>query len=126
MLESYSPLDNFLPKDLAVDNHMKLKFLALRKMGETRRKRLQTNPCILKIANLTCRQDNCDVSCLKIIENATSFYQLKIKESFDIERLKPKLNCDKQVDHVGLAFYRHASYSMFSLISLVSLNFTYL
>ena len=35
--------------------------------------------------------DNCDVSCFKIIDNATSFYQLKIKESFHIERLKPDI-----------------------------------
>ena len=47
--------------------------------------------------------DNCDVSCFKIIDNATSFYQLKIKESFHIERLKPELN--KQVDHVSLALH---------------------
>ena len=40
--------------------------------------------------------DNCDVSCFKIIDNATSFYQLKIKESFHVERLKTELN--KQVD----------------------------
>ena len=33
-------------------------------------------------------QDNCDVSCFKIIDNATFFYQLKIKESFNIVRLK--------------------------------------
>ena len=37
-------------------------------------------------------QDNCDVSCLEFIENATSFYQLKIGEI-------------KQVDHVGLALH---------------------
>ena len=36
-----------------------------------------------------------------IIDNATSFYQIKIKESFHIEQLKPELN--KQVVHVGLA-----------------------
>ena len=47
--------------------------------------------------------DNCDVSCFKIIDNATSFHQLKIKESFHIERLKPELN--KQVDHVSLALH---------------------
>lgn len=35
-----------------------------------------------------------------IIDNATSFYQIKIKESIHIEQLKPELN--KQVDHVGL------------------------
>ena len=93
MLESYFPLDNVLPKDLAVDNHMKLKFLALRKMGRDKKETLADKP--LHFENLTCRQDNFDVSCLKIIENATSFYQLKIKESFDIERLKRKLN--KQV-----------------------------
>ena len=48
-------------------------------------------------------QDNCDVSCFKIIDNATSFYELKIKESFHIERLKPELN--KQVDLVSLALH---------------------
>ena len=53
-------------------------------------------------------QDNCDVCCFKSIDNA-SLYQLKIKESFNIELLKPKLN--KQVDHVSLAlhFYRYVS-----------------
>ena len=49
-------------------------------------------------------QDNCDVFCLEFIENATSFYQLKIRERFHIEQMKPaKLN--KQVDHVGLALH---------------------
>ena len=43
------------------------------------------------------------VSYFKLIDNATSFYQLKIKESFHIERLKPELN--KQVDHVSLALH---------------------
>ena len=47
--------------------------------------------------------DNCDVSCFKIIDNATSFYRLKIQESFHIERLKLELN--KQVDHVSLALH---------------------
>ena len=37
-------------------------------------------------------QDNCNVSCFKIIDSATSYCQLKIKESFHIERLKPELN----------------------------------
>lgn len=35
-----------------------------------------------------------------IIDNATSFYQIKIKESIHIEQLKPEFN--KQVDHVDL------------------------
>ena len=49
-------------------------------------------------------QDICDVSCLEFSENATSFYQLKNRESFHIEQMKPaKLN--KQVDHVGLALH---------------------
>ena len=39
--------------------------------------------------------DNCDVSCFKVIDNATSFYH--------IERLKLELN--KQVDHVSLALH---------------------
>ena len=34
----------------------------------------------------------------KVIDSATTYCQLKIKESFHIERLKPELN--KQVDHV--------------------------
>ena len=69
--------------------------------------------------------DNCDVSCFKIIDNATSFYQLKIKESFHIERLKPELN--KQVDHVSLALHFKTFTVMsvvFSIILLVRLNFT--
>ena len=27
-------------------------------------------------------QDNCDGSCIKIIDNVTSFYQIKLKQSF--------------------------------------------
>ena len=71
-------------------------------------------------------QDNCDVSCFKIIDNATSFYQLKI-EKFHIESLKSEFN--KQVDYVRLAlqFYTFTVVSvMFSVISLVRLNLTYL
>ena len=40
---------------------------------------------------------------LNIIDTANSFYQLKIKESFHIEQLKPELN--KQVEHVSLALH---------------------
>ena len=58
---------------------------------------------IIKTINLNKINDNCDVSCFKIIDNATTFYQLKIKESFHIERLKPELN--KQVGHVSLALH---------------------
>ena len=60
-------------------------------------------------------QENFDVSCFKIIDNATSFYLLKIKKSFHIERLKPELN--KQVDHVSLAlhFYRYVSCVLYNI-----------
>ena len=43
-------------------------------------------------------RDKCDTSCFKIIDHATTYSQLKIKESFHIEQLKPELN--KQVENV--------------------------
>ena len=44
-------------------------------------------------------------NCFKIlsIDNATSFYQIKIKESFHIEQLKSEFN--KQVDHVSTKLF---------------------
>ena len=42
------------------------------------------------------------MSSFKVVDNATSLYQLKIKKSFHIEQLKPQ--CNKQVDNVSLAF----------------------
>ena len=49
-----------------------------------------------------CR-DSCDASSFKIIDFAKTFSQLKIKESFHIERLNPELN--KQVEHVNLSLH---------------------
>ena len=49
-----------------------------------------------------CR-DSCDASSFKIIDSAKTFSQLKIKESFHIERLNPELN--KQVEHVNLSLH---------------------
>ena len=49
-----------------------------------------------------CR-DSCDASCFKIIDYAKTFSQLKIRESFQIERLNPELN--KQVKHVNLSLH---------------------
>ena len=40
---------------------------------------------------------------LKIIDHASTYPQLKIKESFHIEQLKPELN--KQVEHVSLSLH---------------------
>ena len=45
----------------------------------------------------------CDISCFKIIDHASTYSQLKIKESFHIEQLKPELN--KQVEHVSLSLH---------------------
>ena len=50
-------------------------------------------------ASKGCR-DKCDISCFKILDHASTYSQLKIKESFHIEQLKPELN--KQVVHVKL------------------------
>ena len=49
-----------------------------------------------------CR-DKCDISCFKILDHASTYSQLKIKESFHIEQLKPELN--KQVEHVSLSLH---------------------
>ena len=49
-----------------------------------------------------CR-DSCDASSFKIIDSAKTFSQLKIKESFHIERSNPELN--KQVEHVNLTLH---------------------
>ena len=45
----------------------------------------------------------CDISCFKILDHASTYSQLKMKESFHIEQLKPELN--KQVEHVGLSLH---------------------
>ena len=42
-------------------------------------------------ASKGCR-DKCDISCFKILDHASTYFQLEIKESFHIEQLKPKLN----------------------------------
>ena len=34
----------------------------------------------------------CDISCFKILNHASTYSQLKIKDSFHIEQLKPELN----------------------------------
>ena len=53
-------------------------------------------------ASKGCR-DKCDISCFKILDHASTYSQLKIKESFHIEQLKPELN--KQVEHVNLSLH---------------------
>ena len=45
-------------------------------------------------------KDKCDLSCFKLLNSAPGYFQLKIKESYYIKRLKPELN--KQVEHVSL------------------------
>ena len=44
-----------------------------------------------------------DISCFKILDHASTYSQLKVKESFHIEQLKPELN--KQVEHVSLSLH---------------------
>ena len=53
-------------------------------------------------ASKGCR-DKCDISCFKILDHASTYSQLKIKESYHIEQLKPELN--KQVEHVNLSLH---------------------
>ena len=53
-------------------------------------------------ASKGCR-DKCDISCFKILDHASTYSQLKLKESFHIEQLKPELN--KQVEHVSLSLH---------------------
>ena len=53
-------------------------------------------------ASKGCR-DKFDISCFKILDHASNYSQLKIKESFHIEQLKPELN--KQVEHVSLSLH---------------------
>ena len=48
-------------------------------------------------------KDKCDISCFKIIDHASTYSQLKIKESFHIEQLQPELS--KQVEHVSLSLH---------------------
>ena len=51
-------------------------------------------------ASKGCR-DKCDISCFKILDHASTYSQLKIKEIYHIEQLKPELN--KQVEQVNLS-----------------------
>ena len=51
-------------------------------------------------ASKGCR-DKCDITCFKILDHASTYSQLKLKESFHIEQLKPEVNI-KQVEHVNL------------------------
>ena len=37
-------------------------------------------------------RDKWDISCFKILDDSSTYSQLKIKESFHIEQLKPELN----------------------------------
>ena len=62
------------------------------------------NTCVNEhlFASKGCR-DKCDISCFKIIDHASTYSQLKIKESFHIEQLKPELN--KQVEHVSFSLH---------------------
>ena len=43
--------------------------------------------------------DKCDISCFKILDHASTYSQLKIKESFHTEQL------NKQVEHVRLSLH---------------------
>ena len=47
--------------------------------------------------------DKFDVSSFKILDHASTYSQLEIKETFHVEQLKPELN--KQVEHVSLLLH---------------------
>ena len=63
---------------------------------------VKQNRCYFKNDSKGCK-DKCDISFFKIIDHASTYSQLKIKESFHIEQLKPELN--KQVEHVNLSLH---------------------
>ena len=78
-------------------------------------------------------KDKCDISCFKIIDHASTHSQLKVKESFHIEQLKPELN--KQVDHVSevcrcISKFNYCClqvvFSLLSVISCLCLSFYWL
>ena len=48
-----------------------------------------------------CR-DKCDISCFKTLDRASTYSQLKTKESFHIEQLEPEL---KKQEHVSLLLH---------------------
>ena len=92
------------------------------------------NSLVFKHLNCSrhCR-DSCDASSFKIIDFAKTFSQLKIKESFHIERLKPELNKHKL--NMSLYFYTLKCvyfslsllfFSKFLLVSLNKLHFTFI
>ena len=56
-------------------------------------------------ASIGCRDKCDDISCLNILDHASTYSQLnyKIKESFNIEQLKYELN--KQVDRISLSLH---------------------
>ena len=62
-------------------------------------------PAFLKILVLlkVVGKSVCDISCFNILDHAITYSQLKIKESFHIEQLKPELN--KQVEHASLSLH---------------------
>ena len=73
-------------------------------------------------------KDKCDISCLKILDHASTYSQPQIEESFHIEQLKPELN--KQVEHVSLSFH-FLSYLLlftgsFSLLFVISCVFHFI
>ena len=54
---------------------------------------------VLKVVGISA----CDISSFKILDHASTYSQLKIKEIFHIEQLKPELS--KQVEHVSLSLH---------------------
>ena len=79
----------------------------------------ETNKHFTRVNEHLCRDKNChifkhlnaskgcrdkfDISCFKILDDASTYSQLKINESFHNEQLKPELN--KQAEHVRLSLH---------------------
>ena len=110
----------FSPKDFVPDSlksRVVYQFTCVsfraRYIGETNRHyNVHVNDCLFWDKNSHIFQhlsaskgckDKCDISCFKIIDHASTYSQLKIKESFHIEQFKPELN--KQVEHVSLSLH---------------------
>ena len=65
---------------------------------------LKTQPLeALFSASEGCRDYKWDIPCFKILDHASTYSQLQIKESFHIEQLKPELS--KHVEHVSLSLH---------------------
>ena len=63
-----------------------------------------------------CR-DKCDISCFNILDHASTYSQLKIKQRFRIEQLKPELNKPVVIAFLNLSPVVYREFSFFVYVS---------